>query len=186
LINDVSQGTGDRRRRSAGAAALAAAAITAGALAGCGGGGGTTTGSQPSTSAGGTGTSTSAEGTTTSTGNVFGSGGAAKGHTVSDVLNAVLTSGDPDKACGTDYVTEQYLSRAYGGEQGCVDAQTGGSAAQSVQIEGLASGSQPDTASVKIVPKGGVYSGEKLTVTMVKEGDDWKIDAVKSNAPVGP
>jgi hypothetical protein len=39
---------------------------------------------------------------------------------------------------------------------------------------------------VKIVPKGGVYSGEKLTVTMVKEGDDWKIDAVKSNAPVGP
>ena len=183
MISDVLHGPGDRRRNRAGAAALVSAAIAASALAGCGGGGGTTS-SQPTTSAGGTAT-TSAQSTITSTGSVFG-GGAAKGHTVSDVLNAVLTSGDPDKACGTDYVTEQYLSKAYGGKQGCVNAQTGGNAAQSVSIQGLAGGSKPNTASVKIVPKGGVYSGEKLTVTMVKEGNDWKIDAVKSNAPVGP
>lgn len=188
MISDVPKRLRDRGSHRIGAVALAAAALVGGALAGCGGGGGGTTASQPTTTAaGGSPTTTSAQGTTKSTGsgNPFG-GGAAKGHTVSDVLNAVLTSGDPDKACGTDFVTEHYLSSAYGGEQGCVNAQTSGSAAQSVQIQGLASGSKPDAAAVKVVPKGGVYDGEKLTVSLVKEGQDWKIDGVKSNAPVGP
>lgn len=189
MISDVSQRLGARHRRRAGAAALAMAAIASGLLAGCGGGGGSSTTSQATTSAGAPSTTTSAQGTTTSTGagGGFGGGGAAKGHTVSDVLDAVLTSGDPDKACGTDYVTEHYLSAAYGGEQGCVQAQTPQSAAQSVNIQGLAGGSsQAGTASVKVVPDGGVYDGEKLTVTLVNEGQDWKVDALKSNAAVGP
>jgi len=187
----VSHRPEDRRRHRAVAVALAIAVVAGGALAGCGGGGDSGTNGQATTSAGAPGTTTSAQGTTTSTGSgsVFGSGpgGEAKGHTVSDVLAAVLTSGDPDKACGTDYVTEHYLSAAYGGEQGCVQAQTPQSAAQSVDIQGLAGGSgQAGTASVKVVTDGGVYDGEKLTVTLVKEGQDWKIDSLKSNALVGP
>jgi hypothetical protein len=189
LISDVPHRLGDRRGRRAGAAALAIAAIAAAALAGCGGGGSTT--SEATTPAGGSGgTTTSGEGTTTGTGsgNPFGGGGAAaKGHTVADVLDAVLASGDPDRACSTDYVTEQYLSEAYGGQQGCVQAQTPASAATSVEIQGLeGDSSQEGTATVKVMPDGGVYDGEKITVSLVKEGDDWKIDSLKSNAPVGP
>jgi hypothetical protein len=189
LINDVPHRHGDRGGRTAGAAALAIAAIVAAAIAGCGGGGSST--SAGTTTSGGTpGGTASAQGTTTSTGsgNPFGgSGGAAKGHTVADVLDAVLASGDPDKACSTDYVTEQYLSAAYGDEQGCEQAQTPASAAKSVKIQGLEGGSsQEGTATVKVMPNGGVYAGEKITVSLVKEGDSWKIDSLKSNAPVGP
>jgi hypothetical protein len=191
LINDVSERSGNRHRHRAGAAALALAAIAVVAIAGCGGGGGSSTTGAAATSPGAATTTTPTQGTTTaaggSSGNVFGGQGAAKGHTVSDTLNAVLTSGDPAKACGTDYVTEHYLSSAYGGKQGCVQAQSSGGAAQSVDIQGLVAGSgQAGTASVKVEPQGGVYSGEKLVVSLVKEGEDWKIDSLKSNAPVGP
>ena len=110
-----------------------------------------------------------------------------KGHTVSDVLDAVLTSGDPAKACGTDYVTERYLSMAYGGKQGCVQAATPQRAADSLDIRGLAGGSaKPGSGSVTVLAHGGVYDGEKITVSLVREGTEWKIDSLKSNAPVGP
>jgi hypothetical protein len=184
LINDVSARSGDRRRPRAGAAALAVAAIAA-ALAGCGGGGGTSATSAGSTSAAAPPGTTSRPGsTTTSTGGVFG-GAAAKGHTVPDVLNAVLVSGDPAKACGTAYVTESYLSAAYGGKQGCTQAVSTKSAAHSVQVKGLEGGGS-GKATLKVAVQGGVYDGETLTVSLVKEGQDWKLDSLKSNAPVGP
>jgi hypothetical protein len=165
-----------------------ATAIACAALAGCGGGGGGGTGSTATTSAGAAGSTTSGQGKATTAGSPFGSGGGvAKGHTVSDVLDAVLTSGDPDKACGTDYVTERYLSAAYGGEQGCVQATKPQSAADSLDIQGLAGGSaKPGSVSVTVLPHGGVYDGEKITVSLVREGPEWKIDSLKSNAPVGP
>ena len=170
--------------------ALASAAIAAVALAGCGGGGGTSTTTTTGASAGGQATSTTAQGTTTGAGSGSGKpygGGAAKGHSVADVLDAVLASGDPSKACSVDYVTEGYLSDAYGGKQGCVQAQTPKSAATSVNILGVVAGSsQAGTATVRVAADGGLYDGEKLTVSLVKDGDDWKIDSLKSNAPVGP
>jgi hypothetical protein len=167
---------------------MAAAAVVAVAIAGCGGGGGT--GTTTGTAAGAQATSTTAQAKTTGeksgSTNPFG-GGAAKGHTVADVLNAVLATGDPNKACSTDYVTDGYLTDAYGGKQGCVQAQTASSAAQSIEIVGLAGGSgESGTATVKVQAKGGVYDGEKLTVMLVRDGQDWKIDSLKSNAPVGP
>jgi hypothetical protein len=185
LISDVPHRPEDRRGRRAGAASLVATAIACAALAGCGGGGGGGTSSATTTSAGG---GTSGQGTSTTAGSPFGSGGGtAQGHTVSDVLDAVLTSGDPDKACGTDFVTERYLSAAYGGEQGCVQATKSQSAADSLDIQGLAGESaKPGSVSVTVVPHGGVYDGEKITVSLVREGPEWKIDALKSNAPVGP
>jgi hypothetical protein len=185
LISEVPHRPEDRRGRRAGAASLVATAIACAALAGCGGGGGGGTSSATTTSARG---GTSGQGTSTTAGSPFGSGGGtAKGHTVSDVLDAVLTSGDPDKACGTDFVTERYLSAAYGGEQGCVQATKSQSAADSLDIQGLAGESaKPGSVSVTVVPHGGVYDGEKITVSLVREGPEWKIDALKSNAPVGP
>jgi hypothetical protein len=163
-------------------------AVTSAALAGCGGGGGGGSTSTATTSAGASGGTTSGQSGTTTAGFPFGSGGGvAKGHTVSGVLDAVLTSGDPDKACGTNYVTERYLSTAYGGEQGCEQATKPQSAADSVDIQGVAGGSaKPGSVSVKVVPHGGVYDGEKITVSLVKEGPEWKIDSLNSNAPVGP
>jgi hypothetical protein len=41
-------------------------------------------------------------------------------------------------------------------------------------------------ATVTLRPVGGLYDGEKLTVSLVKENGDWKVDELKSNAPVGP
>ena len=165
-----------------------AAAMACAALAGCGGGSGGATSSATTTSTAVAGGATSGQGTTTAGGSPFGSGGGtAKGHTVSDVLDAVLTSGDPDKTCGTDYVTERYLNAAYGGEQGCVQATKSQSAADSLDIQGLAGGSaKPGSVSVTVLPHGGVYDGEKITVSLVREGPEWKIDGLKSNAPVGP
>jgi hypothetical protein len=56
-----------------------------------------------------------------------------------------------------------------------------------VEIMGQASASTGTaTATVKVVPHGGVYDGEKLTVSLIKEDQDWKVDSLKSNAPVGP
>jgi hypothetical protein len=106
-------------------------------------------------------------------------------------VDAVLTSSDPDKACASLYVTQHYLEVAYGGKQGCVKAQAPGSAAKSVRIEGVI---RPDTASTtapeviaKVVPSGGgLYEGEKITVSLVRQGAGWKVDGLKSNAPVGP
>jgi hypothetical protein len=187
LIRDVSQRAliGHHGAVAAGLAGALAAAVL---LAGCGGGGGSGTSATTSGSGGGPATSTTGAGTTTGSGstNPFG-GGAAKGHTVSDALDAVLTSGDPKEACSTDFVTEQYLTSAYGDEQGCAKAVTPKSAAQSVDIQGLEGGSgQSGTATVKVLAHGGVYDGEKITVTLVKDGQDWKVDSLKSNAPVGP
>lgn len=189
MISDVIHVRRGRRVRRTGAS-LAVLGLVAGvALAGCGGGGGTGTSATTATSGGGPATSTTAQGSTTSgsgSANPFG-GGAAKGHSVSDALDAVLTSGDPKQACSTDFVTEQYLSSAYGDAEGCAKAVTPKSAAQSVDIQGLEGGSgQSGTATVKVLAHGGVYDGEKITVTLVKDGQDWKVDSLKSNAPVGP
>ncbi len=102
----------------------------------------------------------------------------------------MLVSGDSKKACGSGYVTPHYLEAAYGGKQGCLQAQSAHSAAKSLRIGDVI---RPDTASspppvaiAKVVPSGGLYDGEKITVSLVKEGGDWKVDELRSNAPVGP
>ena len=43
------------------------------------------------------------------------------------------------------------------------------------------------TATVIASAEGGVYGkGEKLTMTVVRDGGAWRVDTVKSNAKVGP
>ncbi len=102
---------------------------------------------------------------------------------------AVLASTDPNKACSTDYVTAHYLSVAYGGKQGCVQAQAPASAPKSLNMNDvilLDTAKPPPQASVRVAPDGGLYNGEQLLVSLVKEDGTWKIDELKSNAPVGP
>jgi hypothetical protein len=97
----------------------------------------------------------------------------------------VLLSDNPNKACSGNYVTPHYLRMAYGARQGCIDAgsPSGAIAIGFVSYEAHVQGSQ---ATVQVRPQGGLYKGEKLTLSLVKEGGDWKVDSLKSNAPVGP
>jgi hypothetical protein len=41
-------------------------------------------------------------------------------------------------------------------------------------------------ATVTLQPMGGLYDGEKLTVSLAREDGAWKVDELKSNAAVGP
>ena len=190
MVSDLPGVRGGRRPHRAGTAALAAGALAVVALAGCGGGGNEKSSAGSRSPAG---TSSTASATThtsvtsrstTSTGT--GGEGEAKGaHTTTrQAVDAVLLSIDQSKTCSRRYVTRHYLQVAYGGLAGCATAPTPPHAARSLRSyhERMSAGH----ASVTTRPVGGIYDGEKITVSLVKEGGDWKVDALKSNAPVGP
>jgi hypothetical protein len=93
-------------------------------------------------------------------------------------------SPNPATACSTELVTARYLRVAYGDRQGCVQAVSPESAPQSLgPYEQRVNG---DRARVKLHPSDGTYDGDKITVTLVQQDGAWKVDALKSNAPVGP
>jgi hypothetical protein len=195
LISGVPDRPRDRgsRRARAFAPALAALGIAAVAFGGCGGGGSEGSSTSHATTSAGASSTTSAQSTTTttttSTDDGAGTGHGGERHTIRDAVTAVLTSSDPATACGDVYVTPHYLSAAYGGKGGCVKAQSPKSVAQSVHIAdvyGIDTMAPPLRAAAKVVPDGGVYDGEKLMVSLVREHGTWRVDALKSNAPVGP
>lgn len=81
-------------------------------------------------------------------------------------------------------LTSSFLKQAYGGRPGCVASRKPSALAkQAAIISGAESGSR---ATVVVKATGGVYGGDRLTVTLVKQGDQWLIDDIKSDAPVGP
>ena len=96
---------------------------------------------------------------------------------------AVLTSSDPADACGR-YVTSQYLRVAYGDRQGCIRAQGPGSAANTLEFKDLRTDGNEATAAV--VPSGGPYDAERVTVVLVRDGSRWAVDDLDANVPVGP
>jgi hypothetical protein len=198
LISGVPDGSRDRGAHGArGVAAvvvgLAFASIAAG---GCGGGGDEGSTPNGTTSSAGAPTTTSSQRTATSsstTSSQTTTEQVAQAHTtIRQAVEAVLVSADPTKACGSSYVTAHYLQAAYGGRQGCVQAQSSKSAASSVHFDDvtmraiLGGGHSRREASAKVAPDGGLYGGDKITVSLVREDGDWKVDALKSNAPVGP
>jgi hypothetical protein len=194
LIKDVPDRPRDRRlhgpRTTAALVAALAATLVAAALAGCGGGGGessTSTSASVSTTGSTSTQTTSSPSTTTGTDGGSNAGRAGQAFTIPQVVKAVVTSSDPAKVCSTQYVTQHYLSASYGGRQGCVQAQNPKNAATSVRL-GLVTrrSDEPRAASVTATPTGGLYEGEKLTVSLVQEQGTWKVDGLKSNAPVGP
>jgi hypothetical protein len=158
-----------------------ALAIVVAALAGCGGGGDTGSSSTASTSAQ---ASTSATTTTRSSGGSVPKSLGSK-EAVRTAVEAVLTSSDPAEACGT-YVTEHYLKVAYGGKQGCVQAQAPGSAANSLRSFRIVQfGTQGTIADATAVPNGGPYDGSKVAITLLFS-DHYRVNALHSNVPVGP
>jgi hypothetical protein len=100
-------------------------------------------------------------------------------------VEAVLTSGDPADACGR-YVTPRYLKAAYGGRQGCVQAQGPGSAASSLRSFRVHLGDMDGTASAVAVPVGGPYNGAKVEVSLIQGGPGYQVDALRADVPVGP
>jgi hypothetical protein len=175
-----------RGRDSAHAGALAlAVAIVAGVLSGCGGGGDDTA-SSPATS-----NTTTPQGTTSGPANATtgGNEGGQHGRLLTAKLRtrlavlAVLTSGDPGDACGR-FVTKHYLRVAYGGRQGCVQAQAPGSTADQLHLKDFRLNG--DRAIAVVVPSGGPYNGERVTVSLVHDGSHWAVDALEANVPVGP
>jgi hypothetical protein len=98
-------------------------------------------------------------------------------------ITGVLVSGDPARACERD-VTATYVATTYGDQKACKQAQLPGSAAKSVKVSAISV--DGDSASAVAVPSGGPSDGDRLKVSLVRGGGSWRVDALKSNAPVGP
>jgi hypothetical protein len=161
--------------------AAAVALLLAVVVAGCGGGGSNPTVSSTTTQE----TQATTTGAETFTPPHIHGGFSTAG--VRPVVETVLTSTDPADVCGKD-VTPHYLSVAWGGKRACVQAQRPGVAATSlrafrIDAEGERLGVKVALASA--VPQGGLYDGERITVSLLRD-PGWAVDALRSNAPVGP
>lgn len=155
-----------------------AVAIVAAALAGCGGDADDPARSPPTHG------TTATPRTTTNSGNDVSASALPGGDEAVRIgAEAVLASSDPTEACGK-YVTDRYLAVAYGGRQGCIDAQAPGSVADQLDFQDLRI--EGNHATAVVVPSGGLYDGERVTVSLVRHGPSWAVDALDANVPVGP
>lgn len=102
---------------------------------------------------------------------------------IETTIEGVLVSGDPKLACG-QLVTQAYLSETYGDKTACEQSQAPGSHAKSVKVSGIEVAGEK--AKAVAVPKGGPSSGDRLRIQLVLEDGTWKVDSLRSNAPVGP
>jgi hypothetical protein len=103
-------------------------------------------------------------------------------------IEAVLAPHPPGSAsaqtaCGV-FVTDRYVETTYGTRQGCVRALVPGSAAGSVEVSRVVVSG--DHATARAIPRGGPSDGETIAVKLVRERSFWKVDSLRSNAPVGP
>jgi hypothetical protein len=189
LINDVPDGPGDRcpdgrRTIAALVAALATALLTA-AFSGCGGGGSessTSTSASVSTTRSASAQTPSTRSTTTSTTATVKE--ANHPPTPTAAVRLLLLSSTPQTGCSSDVVTQHYLRAAYGGRGACLKAVSSKNAAKSLGAVGtrITGGTVIQT----VHPVGGIYGGEKIAVSLIKNGAGWQVDGIKSNAPVGP
>jgi hypothetical protein len=98
-------------------------------------------------------------------------------------IKRVLASGIPGLACDR-HATERYVRTAFGDRAGCRRSTVPASAASSVKvIEIRISG---ESARAVAVPTGGPSGGERIRVELIRAGPVWKVDSLRSNAPVGP
>jgi hypothetical protein len=103
---------------------------------------------------------------------------------ISITLEAVLAGTDPRQVCGA-LVTERYLRDAYGAAGGCEAAQADTKPARNVRLSRIVV--LPDSvAQASAKPTGGIYDGELLRAELVLDDGLWKLDALRSNVPVGP
>lgn len=128
----------------------------------------------------------------TQTGGGGGSGGAQGGDGgaqplspedgVTAAVEAVIGGGVPAEAC-EEFATPKYVNAAYGDAKGCEAAVKQAGQVQ-VEVAGVEISGSKATAKAK--PQSGPNKGETLTAQLVREGDTWKVDSLKSNAKVGP
>jgi hypothetical protein len=82
-----------------------------------------------------------------------------------------------------ELITPAFLKRSYGNRAGCVAARKPSALAKSVTIKPLEGGTG---TMVRAKPKGGVFAGQTLKVTVINIDGKWMIDKISSNAKVGP
>jgi hypothetical protein len=97
-------------------------------------------------------------------------------------VDVLLTSTNPI-VCSPLVVTERYLKAAYGGHEGCIKSLAPGSVAKSISFKDLQVGKE--RARAVVVPVGGPYDGQQITVSLVRTSH-WAVNALHSNVPVGP
>jgi hypothetical protein len=102
---------------------------------------------------------------------------------ITESIEAVFVSGDPGKACEQN-VTAAYVAKTYGDLDGCRKAQVPGAAASSVDVSGVRVSGDRATADAR--PQGGPSGGELVHVTLFHDAATWRVDALESDAPVGP
>ncbi len=110
-------------------------------------------------------------------------GGATPRAQIGAAIEGVLTSGNPNDACDR-FATTNYAETTFGGRAGCIESTIPASAADSVRVSAVVLSG--NSATARVIPRGGPSSGETITVRLVREGGVWKVDSLRSNAPVGP
>jgi hypothetical protein len=161
----------------------AAAALVVALLAGCGGGSGDTGSSDVGVTTAGTDTVSATVAPAPPPAAPTAGAARSDESLIRGAISAVFASGDPAAAC-EKYATPAYVASAYGDLSGCRAAQQAGAAANGVTTTGvLVSG---DSAKAVAVPSGGPSDGEKIELTLVKDGAIWKVDSARANVPVGP
>ena len=135
-------------------------------------------------------TTTGATGATGATGPVEpvdqgerdGGQGASPEVAITQNIKGALGGRSLAQACDV-LVTERYLRDAYGGQQGCRDAQAAEGAfdvrVRQIEIDG-------DRATAVAVPKGGPNEGIETDVELVRDGEVWKVDRLRADVPAGP
>lgn len=109
------------------------------------------------------------------------SGGEAE--RIEAAVAAALISAKASEACD-EAVTPGFVERAYGDRRGCAAALDPAARAEAAEVRDLEI--SPDAAIAVIRPIGGVYDGERLEVTLVREGDAWRVDRLEADVAVGP
>ncbi len=161
-----------------------AVAMLAAAFAGCGGDGDDTAGSpQTKSTTAAQGTASSPTTTTTSTNEGDGGGDSRQRKQSTDPRTAVeafLTSSDASRRCER-FVTTDFLFQAYSGPHACAQAPPLADQFdfKDLRVEG-------NRATAVVVPSDGTYNGERLTVSLVRQGRRWAVDELHAKVPVGP
>lgn len=128
---------------------------------------------------------TTTGGTTTVNGG-GGSGGGGQQATDEEKIKATvaayLARAEAPGAC-TKLVTPRFVKRSYGNVKACEAARKPSAMAKAVAFGPVDIGKGTTVAAR---PKGGVFDGEKLKVTLIDLDGQWAIDEISSNAKVGP
>ena len=111
-------------------------------------------------------------------------GGPSDAEQVEAAIEAVLADDDNERVCN-EVLSENLLATAYGDLQGCLNGRRPVTLADGIrrlrdlEVDG-------DTATLIAIPDGGIYDEVELEVTAVRDGEDWRIDQLRADLPVGP